>query len=70
MNLEKAKLTMIVRLLILKLSCVRYIIIEGDLIYVIDKFRPKEKDNSWLGAMVEATILRISIMHSHKDNFI
>ena len=70
MNLEKAKLTMIVRLLILKLSYVRYIIIEGDLIYVIDKFRPKEEDNSWLGAMVEATILRISIMHSHKDNFI
>ena len=54
----------------MKLSYVRYIIIEGDLIYVIDKFRPKEEDNSWLGAMVEATILRISIMHSHKDNFI
>ena len=50
--------------------CVRYIIIEGDLTYVIDKFRPKEEDNSWLGAMVEATILRISIMHSHKDIFI
>ena len=50
--------------------CVRYIILEGDLTYVIDKFRPKDEDNSWLGAMVEATILGISIMHSHKDNFI
>ena len=58
-------------LLILKLRyVVRYIMLEGDLAYVIDKFWSKEEDNSWLGAMVEATILRISIMHSHKDNFI
>ena len=58
-------------LLILKLRyAVRYIILEGELGYVIDKFWSKEEDNSWLGAMVKATILRISIMHSHKDNFI
>ena len=57
-------------LLILKLRyAVRYIILEGDLGYVIDKFWSKEEDNSRLGAMVEATILRINIMHSHKDNF-
>ena len=47
-----------------KKICVRYIILYGNLAYVIDKFQYKEEDNSWLGAMVEAAILGINTMQS------
>ena len=46
------------------------IILKGDLAYAMDKLRSNEQDNSWLGAMVETSMLRISIMHGHKNNFI
>ena len=42
MNLEKAKLTTIVQAIDFEIEiCVRYIILEGDLAYAIDKFRSK-----------------------------
>ena len=46
---------------------VRYIILEGDLAYVIDMLWSKEKDLAYVIDMVEAAI---GIIHGHKDNFI
>ena len=45
---------------------VRDIILEGNLAYVMGKLRSKDEDNSWLGAIVETTTIRISISHDIK----
>ena len=45
---------------------VRDIILEGNLAYVMGRLRSKDEDNSWLGAIVETTTIRISISHDIK----
>ena len=45
---------------------VRDIILEVNLAYVMGKLRSKDEDNSWLGAIVETTTIRISISHDIK----
>ena len=45
---------------------VRDIILEGNLSYVMGRLRSKDEDNSWLGAIVETTTIRISISHDIK----